>query len=331
MRPSVVNPVEVSVVVVTHNRLHYLLPLLNSIMQNTMKPQEIIVVDNASTDGTYEAVTSAFPSVRFIRNPENYLVARACNIGIKVSQGRFILLIADDNVLAPGCIYELYATFQGREDAALVGPRMYFYDDPDRIWFANATLSLWTGLSHFPKTQGDPVVVVRNGIPNCFMVRRSVLETVGLLDDVVFPFHHEEADLYFRCRAAGYEAYVNPAAIEWHRVPLPGAGRVPVIGSGDFNVDDPSRTYLHARARPLLARRHASVAQRVCYFTFFFPLTVSLYCVIAFCSAKRGQRLNNTKAFLRGSLAGLVMALPKPPVFDAHCDPERRLPDETDS
>lgn len=310
--------VEISAVVPTHNRVHVLAPLIESLLGSRVVPDEVIVVDNASSDGTAERIGERFPSVVCIRNPRNYFVAKACNIGIAASTGKFILVVADDNVLHPECIGKLHETFLSHEDAAVVGPRMFYYDAPDRPWFTAVSMSLWTGRTHFSRMPPSrQAFTVAGGVPNCLMIRRSALEEVGPFDDQAFPFHNEEADLYFRCRKAGYSTYVRPDATEWHRVPLP---ILVNIGTGDFNVDDPVRSYLHARARPLLVRRHATAFQRTCYFAAFFPATTIAYCLVAFTSGKRGLRLKNAAAFFQGSLAGATMKMTRPP------DPLKKLP-----
>lgn len=85
----------VSVVIINYNTKE----LLRNLLQNLQKLKnvfEIIVVDNASTDGSYEMVKKFFPSVKIIRNRENYGFAKACNIGIKKSSGNFILILNTD-------------------------------------------------------------------------------------------------------------------------------------------------------------------------------------------------------------------------------------------
>ncbi|MBU5689296.1 MAG: glycosyltransferase family 2 protein, partial [Candidatus Aenigmarchaeota archaeon] len=122
----------VSVVIPTYNRKEMLIRLIKSIKKSTYKNLEIIVVDDASTDGTYEEIKRKFPDVKIVRNEKNLLLAASRNIGIKNSKGKYIFLIDDDNVVDKNCIYELVKSMENDKNIGIVGPIMYYYSDPKR-------------------------------------------------------------------------------------------------------------------------------------------------------------------------------------------------------
>ena len=113
-----------------------------------------------------------------------------------------------------------------------------------------------TGLTRFFTDLPNDDCVATACAPNCYMIRRNVLRSIGGQDVATFPFHHEEADWSFRAAKIGFKSYVARDAREWHKTPAP--KRRPIVGSGDFSIDDPDRAYFHARSRALLARRHAN-------------------------------------------------------------------------
>ncbi|MGA8533268.1 MAG: glycosyltransferase family 2 protein [Candidatus Tumulicola sp.] len=299
----------VSFTMVSYNRREQVRVLLESVYRGDLVPDEIIVVDNASTDGTVEMLARDFPGVRVIANRENLMASHAVNQGVAAASGEFVYATADDNVIDPHCLSALRDVLASRPDAALVAPVMYFYDAPERVWFAGCEVSMLTGLTRFFTQAPREACVETACAPNCYMIRRSVLRSIGGQDVVTFPFHHEEADWSFRAAKIGYKSYVAREAREWHRTPVP--HRRPLIGSGDFSVDDPNRAYFHARSRALLARRHAGAWQRAAFFTLFFPPTVAAY--VAICAFSSSAHLRASWAFLRGAFAGLTMRLPAEP------------------
>lgn len=300
---------KISFVVISHDRRDQVKALIESAHRSVRVPDEFVVVDNASRDDTVEMLSREFPNVRVIANKENFMGSYAVNQGIAAAAGEFVYVTADDNVVDPDCIGALADAMASRPDALLVTPVMYYYDVQDRLWFAGCDVNLLTGLTWFATDLPREEIVETACAPNCYMIRRSVLSSIGGQDVAAFPFHHEEPDFSFRAAKIGYKSYVVRAAREWHKTPVP--KRRPLIGSGDFCVDEPNRAYYHARSRALLARRHATWAQRAAFFTLFFPPTVAVYAVI--CTFSSRARARTALAFVRGSLDGLTMRLPDPP------------------
>src|SRR5580692_7284202 len=139
----------VSVVVVSYNRREQVRGLLESVYRGDLVPDEVIVVDNASRDGTVEMLARDFPRVRVIANRENFMGSHAVNQGIAAATGEFVYATADDNVIDPKCLAVLRDVMVSRPDAALVAPVMYFYDEPERVWFSGCEVSMLTGLTRF--------------------------------------------------------------------------------------------------------------------------------------------------------------------------------------
>ena len=117
--------IEISIVIVTWNAKKYMRDCLKSLEdQNTGVSTEIIVVDNASTDGTAELIRSEFPNVKLIESKENLGFARGNNVGLRQSSGKYVFLINPDVIVFPGCISNLTAHLDQDPSIGLVGPRM---------------------------------------------------------------------------------------------------------------------------------------------------------------------------------------------------------------
>src|SRR5580700_5040081 len=97
--------IEISVVIVGWNAKHYLELCLDSLAKAPpRRSMEVLVVDNASTDGSVEMIESKFPWVKLIKSPENLGFSRGNNLAIRQCQGRYIALVNPDVLVLPGCI-----------------------------------------------------------------------------------------------------------------------------------------------------------------------------------------------------------------------------------
>jgi len=124
MNPGNADPV-VSVIIVTWNGKKYALECLEALLERgNALPMEIIVVDNASTDGTPEAIRERFPHVLLVRNDANFGFARANNIGIARSRGEYVCLVNSDVVVPAGCLDKMVQYLALHPDIGLLGPKM---------------------------------------------------------------------------------------------------------------------------------------------------------------------------------------------------------------
>jgi GT2 family glycosyltransferase len=213
---------DISVIVISWNGKKFLLECLASLMaQIAPYEAELIVVDNASVDGSAEAVESAFPSVLVLRNRTNLGFAKANNLAIRKARGRFLLLVNSDVVLKKNCIDRLFTYMEENPKAGLLGPQIVSADGSvqrscmtfpslwnsfsralalDRLFsssplFGEHLLTYW---SH----SNTQTVDVING---CFwVVRKEALNTVGLLDEKFF-IYGEDIDWCKRFHQAGWD------------------------------------------------------------------------------------------------------------------------------
>jgi GT2 family glycosyltransferase len=224
---------DLSVIIVSWNGKRYLEECLESLsVAPPLRSTEIIVVDNASTDGSAEMVAARFPHIKLIRSEENLGFAKANNLAILQSQGRYVSLVNSDVKVLPGCLDELADFLDRNLTVGNVGPRVL---NPDMSMQSTCrrfptllnNFCMATGLAtvfkkskffagehmfYFPHNRTLPVDV----LVGCFwMLRRETLEAVGLLDEDFF-MYGEDLDWCRRCWKAGWKIVFFPGAKAIH-------------------------------------------------------------------------------------------------------------------
>ena len=223
----------VSVVIVGWNAKHYLELCLESLAKAPpRRSMEVLVVDNASTDGSVEMIEAKFPWVKLIKSSENLGFAKGNNVAIRQCQGRYIALVNPDVIVFPGCLDALADFLDENPKVGNVGPRVL---NPDMSMQSTCRRfpTLWnnfcsaTGLStrfkssrffagehmfYFPHDRTLTVDV----LVGCFsMIRREAFDTVGLLDEDLF-MYGDDVDWCRRARNAGWQVVFYPGGQAIH-------------------------------------------------------------------------------------------------------------------
>lgn len=221
MKPSV------AIIVLTWNGKELTLDCLDSLSRLTYENTALFLVDNASTDGTVQAVRERYGgTVTIIRNGENLGFSRGNNAGIAAALGAghdMIMLLNNDTVVDPDLIAPLVDTMERSPGAGIVGPKIYYYTPPDHIWFAGGEVVLWRGVArHIGIREKDAGQYNEERdvdyITGCaLLARREVFERIGMLDHT-YRAYFEDTDFCMRARRAGYGIRYVPAGIVWHKV-----------------------------------------------------------------------------------------------------------------
>lgn len=221
--------VDVSIAIVNWNASHFLSPCLRSIYNNGASEDhlEVLIVDNASADGSAELIEAEFPQARVLRNDSNLGFAKATNQAIRLSHGRYVLLLNPDTVLFPSAISAMVSFLDKHPKVAAVGPRtlnsngqtVESYAPFPGLEMALRGLRLVATASYEcllepPSLEPKPVDWVCGA---CMMVRREALDQVGLLDEGFF-MYWEETDLCWRLWQHGWEVYYLPEACITHHM-----------------------------------------------------------------------------------------------------------------
>src|SRR5262249_44678894 len=206
-------------------------------------PCQVIVVDNASTDGSQSGLTSTYPALHVIQNATNVGFARAVNQGLRAAWGDFALVMNPDVVLLPASLSRLMEFMTTHGDAGIAGPQLLNPDgtvqgsarrDPSArtaLFGRSAPLTQLFPNNRVSRRE-QPALSVTDRAPvdvdwlsgACLVVRRAAWEQVGLLDERFFLFW-EDADWCLRFRQAGWRVCYVPSAAATHVIGVSRAKR----------------------------------------------------------------------------------------------------------
>jgi len=223
-----------SICIVTRQARQYLRGCLESIAQYPPPvPYEIIVVDNASTDGTLEMLRQDYPQVQVIANLQNTGYTAPMNQALRRAQGDALMQLNPDTEVHAGAFAVLLDFMQAHPQVGICGPKVLNQDGTlqkscrrgdSRPW---AVISYFSGLSnlfphskvfggyhlnHLPEDETNPVDGVAG---SCMLIRRALVQQIGYLDEQFFAYQ-EDADYCFQARQAGWQVYYVPAARVTH-------------------------------------------------------------------------------------------------------------------
>lgn len=224
-------PTALSIVIVSYNARRELEACLDSVTaQPSLAAAEVIVVDNASSDGSAEAADARAPRIRLIRQDRNTGFAAANNVGIRASSGELILLLNSDTIVPSGAIDRLIGRLRAHPSAAAAGPRLVDAHGRAELSFGpmispsaelrqKALMALhhrgFTPVSAWVErtTRREQFVDWVSGA--ALLVRRVEAEAVGLLDERFF-LYTEDVDFCAALRARGRRILFAPAATITH-------------------------------------------------------------------------------------------------------------------
>lgn len=195
-----------SIVIVTWNQLAYTRECVDSILTRTDGAYELIFVDNGSTDGTPDYLSS-IPEATVIRNSENRGYAPAVNQGIQVATGTNILLLNNDCVVTTGWLHGLLEALHDDDRNGLVGPVSNNVSGEQQVPVTYQDLASLDGFAWDRRSERNLHLTDRL-VGFCLLIRRSVLDHIGLLDEQFEVGCFEDDDLCRRAIDAGYRALI---------------------------------------------------------------------------------------------------------------------------
>ncbi|OGE14946.1 hypothetical protein A3F00_04185 [Candidatus Daviesbacteria bacterium RIFCSPHIGHO2_12_FULL_37_11] len=210
----------VSIVTPNFNGLEHLKECIPSLLKQTYKNIEIIVVDNGSTDESLKYLVEKFPKVFVIRLKINYGFSIAVNKGVKKSKGRYILVLNNDTKVERRCVEFLVQSARVHSEAGFISAKILQFDNIDKIDnagdYVDSSGHLLTrgfGKSEKLFNRGDYIFL---GTGSGTLFKKEVFTIIGSFDEDFF-FYMEDADFCFRAQIAGFKGWFEPKAKIYHK------------------------------------------------------------------------------------------------------------------
>ncbi len=266
---------KVGVVILNHNGKQLAQACIQSVLQSPYPNKEIILVDNASTDGSVEFLRDRFPNLIIIANPENLGVAGGRNSGFREAVRRgydYILSLDNDASIDAQLIDELVRVAESDAQIGILGPKTY-NQGSQTLQCAGGQITYTQnvcaerGAGEIDRGQYDAIAAV-DYVPGFgFMARREVFERLNFVDEAFYGYGHEDTDFGVRARQLGYRIVYVPRAILWHQ------------GSATIGSYSPRKKYLEAVNSAYFVRKHGTFPDRLKYIFFagvglFYALVV---------------------------------------------------------
>jgi len=270
---------------------------LDSLIADGLAEERVVFVDNASTDGSADAVERRFPRVRSIRNERNEGYGHGTNRGVELAlrEGAELVFLVNNDVTIPrGTFAVLTAALRADPDVGIVGPRVVYRDEPARLWCAGGRMTYRQNLSQLighDRADGPRWLRARDVdyVPGCAMlVRREVFERIGLLDGEYFAYH-EDIEFCLKARQAGFRVRLIGEGLAYHAAHA--------STGGGYN---PLRKYMMGVNTIWFLRRYGTPARWLSFVVFDV-------CTLPFVWALRARRGEgrSVRAKARGLIDGL--------------------------
>ena len=216
-------PFVVSVILNT-NRRQDTLECLASLTKSTYANHKIIVLDNASNDGSVMAIQTSYPEVQIIELTKNLGYAGNNNVGINaaLAQGAdWVWVLNEDTIIAPDSLAQLIEVTESDTQIGIVGPMVYHHDEPEFIQSAGGKMSRTWQPSHLAQNQPDQGQFTTphqvDWLVGCaILVKAAVIKQIGLLDERFF-YYWEETEWCIRASKKGWLLVHVPQAKLWHK------------------------------------------------------------------------------------------------------------------
>jgi len=296
------NDSQIASIILTWRKFEDTKACIESLLLSSLKINNIIIVDNASNDDSWEKLKKTYkdnPNIYFISNSANLGFAKGINIGIKYAlkiHVDYIVLLNQDTVVDSEFVSECIKFMKNRPQVGIVGPRIYYFEKPEKIWHSGGYFSKLRSNVVIPEKNKFDKICDNNPkkvrfLSGCALfVRREVFKIVGMFDETYF-FYDEDTDFSFRVEKANFELWYLPKAKVWHKI-------------GDISKERTSSFVMYHRARShiILLKKNFSKL----YFIYALFLHFSIYFFFRVWQIIKGSKsLSVINAWFKGTLDGL--------------------------
>jgi GT2 family glycosyltransferase len=263
---------KLSIIITTRDRKDALMECIESIRNSTFKDFELMIIDDASSDGTASLKSEdlRLPSVQIYHSQEQLMLVQARNKGRELARGEYLLFIDDDNVIDSQMIEILVKVADRFPDYGLLGPSM-FYHDTQQKYLDYQSISFYTGKTSGCFDTEQREICPSDGIPNVFLIKREVFERVGAFDATLLQTF-TEPDFAFHAREHGFKCGMVKMARTLHKVSAHNDSTPRGLGA-EFK----QKAYCLMRNRSVMIKRYGSCSQKWIYFLFFSWVWPAIY------------------------------------------------------
>ena len=218
----------ISIIIPHFNGIEVLSECIKSLSKTDFQSYEIIVVDNASSDGSQNWIKKNYPEIILLESESNYGYAGGCNKGSQIAMGEYLVFLNNDTTQEPDWLTHLFNCFQTKDNIAAVQPKILNYYDRTIFDYAGGAGGLMDKYC-YPFARGRVFLNQEKDVGQyddsreCFwasgtsmMVKKELFQLVGGFDEVFFS-HMEEIDLCWRLQALGYKIWVEPRSVIFHK------------------------------------------------------------------------------------------------------------------
>lgn len=286
---------KVSIVIPSFNSID-LFDCIYSVLDQDYLDFEIIVIDNSTDECIWKGLINKYDSnekIKLIKTDKNLGVTGGRNLGIKYSDNnsKYILFLDHDIILERNTVSELVKIGEIDSTIGIVTGKIFFFDDPKRLWAAGTSINLITGMIFLKSKKNDRnfnKIIEVQVAPSIILTKKSVIDKIEGFDDEFFA-NYEDTDFCFRTKKAGFKIFYTPNAIAYHKI--------------TSNLDDANnrlltRAYYIARNKILFMRLHSNY---FIIFIIFIPVYVIYYGILSI----KLNRIDAIKEFLSGTISGL--------------------------
>ena len=210
---------KVTIVIPNYNGKHFMEPCLTSLKRQTCQDFKIVVVDNASSDGSLEYMNEQYPDIKVIPLQKNYGFSKAVNVGIHYADTPYVLLLNNDTTVDPHFVEEMIKAIEKSDKIFSVSSKMIQMYHPDKIDSAGDLYTVlgWGycrggGLNTSNYTNADQIFTACAGAA---IYRRNIFSKIGYFDEAHFAYL-EDVDIGYRARIYGYQNVYCPTALVYH-------------------------------------------------------------------------------------------------------------------
>jgi GT2 family glycosyltransferase len=239
----------ISIITVNYNQAEVTCELLESLSHISYQAIEIIVVDNASTEGT-DLIKNKFPGVKLICSDKNLGFAGGNNLGLIEAQGGYILFINNDVEVSPDFLEPMVARLSHLDTTAAVSPKIKYFTPGTTIQYAGSyAMNPFTlrnshiGTGEIDKGQYNEPKLTSYAHGACMLVKKSVIDQIGCMDESFF-LYYEEQDWCERMNRQGYHIFYVPQSEVFHKESI------------STGKNSSLKTYYLSRNRILFARKN---------------------------------------------------------------------------